>query len=96
MHFLPDRGFVHPESSAITPQRIYEGRRDLLKLLAGGAAGATLAGWAGRDALAQVARPGKLAALPGTRSAVAGGLTMEKKASIDTYEEKAKQERAWA
>ena len=81
MHFLPDRGFVHPESSAITPQRIYEGRRDLLKLLAGGAAGATLAGWAGRDALAQVARPGKLAALPGTRSAVAGGMTMEKNTS---------------
>ncbi len=78
MHFIRDRGFVHPEPSAITPQRVYEGRRDLLKLLAGGAAGATLAGWAGRDALAQVARPGKLAALSGARSAVAGGLTMEK------------------
>jgi methionine sulfoxide reductase catalytic subunit len=78
MHFLPDRGFVHPEPSAITPRHTYEGRRDLLKLLAGGVAGATLAGWAGRDALAQVTRPGKLAALPGARSAVPGGLTMEK------------------
>ena len=80
MHYLKDRGFIHAESSAITPQRVYDGRRDLLKLLATGAAGATLAGWAGRDALAQAApaRPGKLAPLAGVRSAVAGGLTMEK------------------
>ena len=78
MHFLKDRGFVHAESSAITPQPIYEKRRDLLKLLAGGAAGASLAAWAARDALAQPARPGKLSALPGARSAVAGALTMEK------------------
>ncbi len=83
MHYLEDRGFVHPEPSAITPQRVYERRRDLLKLLAGGAAGTALAGWAGRDALAQVARPNKLAALPGTRSAVAGGLTMEKTTPYD-------------
>jgi methionine sulfoxide reductase catalytic subunit len=78
MHYLKDRGFVCPEASAITPQGVYEGRRDLLRLLAGGAAGATLAAWAGRDALAQAARPGKGAALPATRSAVPGGLTMEK------------------
>jgi sulfoxide reductase catalytic subunit YedY len=78
MHFIKDRGFVHPQSSDITPRAVYHGRRELLKLLAGGAAGTTLAAWAGRDAQAQTIRPGKLAALPGARSAVAGALTMEK------------------
>jgi sulfoxide reductase catalytic subunit YedY len=78
MHFLKDRGFAHPSASDITPRAVYEGRRDLLKLLAGGAAGVTLAAWAGRDALAQTVRPNKLAALPGARSNVAGALTMEK------------------
>ncbi len=78
MHFLKDRGFVHPHASDITPQGVYEGRRDLLKLLATGAAGATLATWAGRDALAQTVRPNKLTALAGARSAVPGAITMEK------------------
>ncbi len=78
MHFLKDRGFVHPDPSAMTPRQVYEGRRDLLKLLATGAAGTSLAAWAARDALAQTARPGKLATLGGARSAVAGALTMEK------------------
>ena len=78
MHFLKDRGFVHTNSSEITSAAAYEGRRDMLKLLATGAAGATLATWAGRDALAQVARPNKLAALAGVRSTVAGAVTMEK------------------
>ncbi|MEO8807194.1 MAG: protein-methionine-sulfoxide reductase catalytic subunit MsrP [Burkholderiaceae bacterium] len=78
MHFLKDRGFVHAHSSEITPAAAYARRRDMLKLLATGAAGATLAAWAGRDALAQAAGPGKLAALPGVRSAVAGAVTMEK------------------
>ena len=78
MHFLKDRGFVHTNSSEITPAAAYEGRRDMLKLLATGAAGATLATWAGRDALAQVARPNKLAPLAGVRSTVAGAVTMEK------------------
>jgi sulfoxide reductase catalytic subunit YedY len=77
MHFLKDRGFFLP-SSEITPRAGYEGRRDLLKLLAGGAAGATLATWAGRAAFAQTARPAKLAALPGARSAAAGAVTMER------------------
>ncbi len=71
-------GFIHPVSSEITPQGIYQQRRDMLRLMAGGAAGAALAGWAGREALAQVARPGKLAALSGAKSAVAGAVTMEK------------------
>jgi sulfoxide reductase catalytic subunit YedY len=78
MHYLKDRGFEHPHAGDITPQAVYEGRRTLLLQLAAGAAGVALAGWAGRDALAQVARPGKLAPLPGARSAVAGALTMEK------------------
>ena len=78
MHFLKDRGFAHAHASEITPAAMYERRRDMLKLLATGAAGATLAAWAGRDALAQAARPNQLAPLPGARSAVAGGVTMEK------------------
>jgi sulfoxide reductase catalytic subunit YedY len=77
MHFLQDRGFVLP-SSEITPRGVYERRRELLKLLATGAAGATLAGWAGREAIAQTVRPNKLAPLPGARTTVAGGMTMEK------------------
>jgi sulfoxide reductase catalytic subunit YedY len=72
-------GFIHPVSSDITSQGIYQQRRDMIKLMAGGAAGAALAGWAGREALAQgVAKPGKLAALPGAKSGVAGAVTMEK------------------
>jgi methionine sulfoxide reductase catalytic subunit len=79
MHLLKDRGFVHPVASEITPRAIYEQRRSLLKGLAAGGAGLALAGWAARDALAQSStRPGKLAALPGARSAVAGAITMEK------------------
>jgi methionine sulfoxide reductase catalytic subunit len=71
-------GFTHPVSSEITPARVYEGRRDIIKLMAGGVAGAALASWAARDARAQTARPGKLAALPGARSVLAGAVTMEK------------------
>ena len=68
-------GFVHPVPSEITPRSAYEGRRDMLKLLAGGAAGAAMASWAGREAIAQGAG---LAKLPGAKSAVAGATTMEK------------------
>ena len=71
-------GFTHPVSSDITPRAVYEGRRDLMKLLAGGVAGASLAGWAGREAMAQTTRPNKLAALPGAKSAVAGAVVMDK------------------
>jgi len=72
-------GFNHPVSSEMTTLSAYQGRRDLMKLMATGAAGAALATWAGREALAQsVAKPGKLAALPGAKSAVAGTVTMEK------------------
>ena len=78
MQYLKDRGFVHPHASDITPRGVYEQRRTLLRHMAAGAAGAVLAAWAGRDALAQVQRAGKLAPLPGARSAVPGALTMEK------------------
>ena len=74
---------AQPRASEITPRGIYDERRQLMRWMAGGAAGAVLAGWAQRDALAQVARPGKLAALPGARSAVAGAVTMEKLTSYE-------------
>ncbi len=69
--------FDQPIASEITPQHIYEARRDWLRLMAGGAAGAALAGWAGREALAQSA-----AKLPGAKSALPGALTMEKPTSF--------------
>ena len=72
-------GFIHPNSSEITPQGAYRNRREAMRLLAAGAGGAALASWAGREALAQqVQRPGKLPALQATKSSVAGAVTMEK------------------
>jgi sulfoxide reductase catalytic subunit YedY len=71
-------GFIHPVQSEVTPRGVYQDRRRLLQLMASGAAGAGLAAWAGRQALAQAPRPGKLAALASTRSAVPGAATMEK------------------
>ena len=73
-------GFVHPVSSEITPASVYSTRRQMIRAMAGGAAGATLAGFAARDVFSQTAtqRPGKLAALATTKTAVAGGVTMEK------------------
>jgi methionine sulfoxide reductase catalytic subunit len=81
MQYLKDRGFIHPVASDITPEGVYQRRRDLIKLMALGSAGAALAGWAGREAFAQdgaTPRPNKLAALPARRSSIAGGVTMEK------------------
>ena len=88
MPFHRDRGFVHPVSSEITPRAAYEQRRQWLKLLAAGAAGSTLAAWAARDARASTAAPGRLAPLPGARSAVSGAVTMERLTSyqdVTTY-----------
>jgi len=68
-------GFIHPHGSEITPRAVYENRRALLALMAGGVAGAAfpaLPAWAG------VPRPGKLPALPGAASSVSGAVTMEK------------------
>jgi sulfoxide reductase catalytic subunit YedY len=71
-------GFSLPPTEALTPQSLYQGRRDLLKLMASGVAGAALTTWAAREAHAQTLRPGKLAALPGGKSTLAGAITMEK------------------
>jgi sulfoxide reductase catalytic subunit YedY len=73
-----DNGFHHPHPSEITPRDVYEGRRDMLKLLAGGVAGAAMASWAARDALAETPAPGKLAPLASVKSTVPGAQTMEK------------------
>src|SRR3954467_13930160 len=71
-------GFQHPLSSEITPQAVHDDRRRMLQWMATGAAGAALASWAGREAFAQTQRPGKLTALAGAKSSVAGATTMEK------------------
>jgi sulfoxide reductase catalytic subunit YedY len=78
MNFHKDHGFNHRVSSDITPRQVYEQRRTLIKAMAAGAGGLSLAAWAGREALAQTARAGKLDALTGAPSAVPGGLTMDK------------------
>lgn len=73
-------GFIHPVSSEITSPAAYQSRRELLRLMATGAAGAALATWAGREALAQTAvpRPGKLASLSTTPSALSGAMAIDK------------------
>ena len=78
MHFLRERGFVHAQPSEITSQGVHEGRRGILKTIATGAAGATLATWAARDAQAQQARPGKLSPLTAKRTTLAGGVASDR------------------
>jgi sulfoxide reductase catalytic subunit YedY len=78
MHHHRDQGFQHPIPSEITPQAVYEGRREWLKTLARGAAGTALGAWAARDALAKAAETGKLPALTGAKSTVPGAVTMDK------------------
>ena len=63
--------------SEITPQPVYESRRQWLQWMATGVAGAGLAAWAQRDAGAATA-PGKRPALAHKPSAVAGAQTLEK------------------
>ena len=82
MHFHPERGLHHPKSSEITPPSLYETRRDWLKTLALGATGTALGAWAARDASASTPAPGKLAALPGMRSTVAGAIASDKLTSF--------------
>ena len=91
-HGHADHGFFHPLSSEITPPEVYADRRRWLRQLAAGTGGAVMASWAARDALAQAAaspaRPGKLAPLPGARSAVSGAAVMDKStayADASTY-----------
>jgi sulfoxide reductase catalytic subunit YedY len=77
--------FPLPPASEITPQAVHEQRREFLKLMAAGAAGAGLAAWAGRSAIAQ---SGKLAKLPGAKSAVPGAIAADKVApykDVTTY-----------
>jgi sulfoxide reductase catalytic subunit YedY len=75
-------GFTHPASSEITDQSTYENRRELLKQCALGAAGLGMATWAHRQAWAQGStwgtRAGKLAALSGATSKVAGAVAADK------------------
>jgi sulfoxide reductase catalytic subunit YedY len=78
MHFLKDRGFIHPNPSEITPQAVYQSRRLWLQRAAAGGAGLGLAGWAQREALAQTPGPGKLSPLAASRSAVAGAQVSDK------------------
>ncbi len=87
MYHLKDRGFATSALSKITPRAVYEGRRDWLKAAAGVTAIGLGLGASG-TAFSQTAGPGKLAKLPGARSAVAGGLTMDKPTAyndITTY-----------
>lgn len=68
-------------SSEITDPAVYARRRDILKQMATGVAGLSMATWASRQALAQASwgvRPAKLAALPAQMSKVAGANTTEK------------------
>ena len=74
MHLL--KHLTRLPASDIVPRAVYERRRLLLKGLAASAAGGSL--WTARDALAQTARPGKLAPLTATRSTVPGALSAEK------------------
>jgi sulfoxide reductase catalytic subunit YedY len=88
MLLVKNRGYDPLAGEAVTPREVYVRRRQLLGQLAAGAAGATLAAWAARDARAQTAGPGKLRPLPGTKSAVSGAMTMEKLTSyqdVSTY-----------
>lgn len=71
MHLLKDRGFVHPTPSDITPPDVYHARREWLQR-------AAALGLAGALPLQALAGPGKLAVLPSTRSAIPGGLVMDK------------------
>ena len=72
-------GFIHAASSEITTPSSYRSRRDLMRLLATGAAGAAVAAWASREALAQSGvLPGKNPALAAARSSVVGAISMDK------------------
>ena len=73
-----DTGFDHPTASEITPRDVFESRRSLLQTMALGAAGLSLAGWAARDARAEMKGPGVLSALTAAASNVPGAQTMDK------------------
>jgi methionine sulfoxide reductase catalytic subunit len=77
-------GFQHPHPSEITPLAVYQDRRNMLRQMAVGAAGATLATWAERHALAATNQSGgKGKVLASTRSAVPGATVMGKTTSYE-------------
>ncbi len=71
-------GFQHAIPSEITPESVYQSRRDIIRQLATGSTGLALAAWGMREAYAQTPRAGQLAPLASVPSAVAGALTMDK------------------
>lgn len=81
-----ERDWNHKLGSEITPLQVYQNRRDWMRQVAAGAAGTTLAAWAGRDARAQMQtpRPGKMPVLAAAPSRVPGAMTMEK---LTTYQD---------
>ena len=87
-HLLhPDSGCTLPEHE-VTPQAVYLRRRQLLQGLAGAGALAGAGGLIGAPAWAQrqaavVKGPGKLPALAAQRTAVAGGVVMDKLTPYD-------------
>ena len=75
MHFLPERGHGRSLAGEITPPALYAQRR---RLLAQAAAGIGLIAGLRPPAAAQTQPAGRLAPLPGVRSAVPAAMTMEK------------------
>ena len=73
-----DTGFQHGIPSEITPEAVYQSRRELIRHLAAGSAGLALAAWGVREAQAQTPRAGVLTALPSVPSSVPGAMTMDK------------------
>ena len=79
-------GFSHHRHSEVTPRAVYEQRRRFLQAALAAGGGLALEGTALAQSSGGVTAPGKLAALPATRSKVAGAVTMEK---LTTYQDAA-------
>ena len=72
---------MNPRSSDITPRALVEGRRDALRRMLSGTgalAMGSLPSLGSAQVLAPTQRPGKLAPLPSTASAIAGAQAMDK------------------
>ena len=84
MSIHPTRlGLIQPLGSEITAPSAYFNRRQLLQHAAFGGVGVAMAGWAVPASAAPTARPGKLAALNATATAVPGATTLEKLTSYE-------------
>src|SRR5690606_2990370 len=83
----PDQGLAHPTPGEITPRAVYAQRRECLQQMgmtaAGLATGSFLASSSQAQGPVRVKRPGKLAALPAVRSAVAGAQVADRLTSYD-------------